>query len=83
MVKDIAIRMKTMTRNFNRFRSGSETIYEMIGMPHWKYDAICNGEMGLEFEYIDKLVSMGYSLNWIAGSGDPSVIEFEDDGAEK
>jgi len=57
-----SLQIKEIEKIFNRFRSGSETLADVLQMTPQEYDALMHGESSLSIEQIDRLVDIGVDL---------------------
>lgn len=57
-----AVQIKEIEQLFNLFRSGSETLADVLRMTPQEYDALIHGESSLGIEQIDRLVEIGVDL---------------------
>lgn len=57
-----SLQIKEIEKIFNRFRSGSETLADVLQATPQEYDALMHGESSLSVEQIDRLVDIGVDL---------------------
>lgn len=66
-------KIREVENSFNRFRSGSETLADALGVTPIEYDALCHGEMQLKTEHIDRLAELGFSISGLFSVHEPVI----------